>query len=217
MKSYFPSIIPTVFLFLLGACSETEPRIPFGTMHLRYYENPSSFIEERLSFFIMAEDDDGIENLSELYLYYDREGLRWLFTSGDWLSFTEDDTTWIGSHAIVMPGNESLPRGQYRAVLINRAGKKSERNFTLDIPASPRFLFPSLSISQGRYTIESEYPEHFLLCYDESGKALSPVKVTSFEDSIASLKLPAGTRSVALWAEDAEYQTSAITSTMTIR
>jgi hypothetical protein len=188
-------------------------------MHLRYYQNSSGLPEERLSFFIIAEDDDGVENLSELYLYHDRESLRWLFTSGDWVRFSEgeEETVWIGSHAIVMPDNEPLPRGQYRAVLVNRAGKKSERNFTLDIPAEPRFAFPSLSISQGRYTIESAYPEHFLLCYDESGNALPSITVTNFEDTVSNLKLPSGTRSVALWAEDAEYQTSAITETLLLR
>jgi hypothetical protein len=186
-------------------------------MHVRYYQNSSGLIEERLSFFIIAEDDDGIENLAELYLYHDREGLRWLFTSADWLHLSEEETTWIGSHAIVMPDNEPLPRGQYRAVLVNRAGRKIERHFTLDMPVEPRFPFPSLSLTQGRYRIESEYPEHFLLCYDESGNALAPVTVPKLEDSLASLKLPSSTRSVALWAEDSEYQTSAITETLLLR
>ncbi|MDR2397677.1 MAG: hypothetical protein LBD74_02830, partial [Spirochaetaceae bacterium] len=157
-----------VVLAVLGSCSRSEPRIPYGVMQLVYYQGPVR-PEERFSFFVIVEDDDGIENLDELYLYHDREGLRWSLSAEDWISYEEGEQTWIGSRAIAMAGDDALPRGQYRAVLINKGGERTERTFSFDAPAEPRHPFPHIAMQAEEYAIESQYPEHFLLCYDETG------------------------------------------------
>ena len=105
-----------LFLVLLGAvsffsCSRTEPRIPFGYIELIYYpvdDRP----QERFSFFVIAEDDDGMENLSELHLINDREGLEWILASEDWVHLEEGGRHWIGSRSIAMVEGAVLPRGQ---------------------------------------------------------------------------------------------------------
>jgi hypothetical protein len=185
-------------------------------MQMVYYQGQPR-PEERFSFFVIAEDDDGIENLDELYLYHDQEGLRWLLPADDWAFIEEEGKTWIGSRAITMPGGETLPRGQYRAVLVNKGGDRTERTFSFDAPESPRHPFPLFTINEGRYTIESRYPQHFLICYDETGNYLSTIPVDTLQGDLEPLGLDSNVRAIALWAEDAEYYTSALTDLIPIQ
>ncbi|GHU03641.1 hypothetical protein FACS1894147_07850 [Spirochaetia bacterium] len=207
-----------IFLFLvfLGACSRTEPRIVFGVMELVYYQGETG-PEERFSFFVIPEDDDGVENLDEMLLYHDREGLRWSFGPGDWISYEAEGSTWIGSRSIAMQDNGVLPRGQYRAVLVNKGGERAERNFTFDAPPEPRFPFPALSVSDGVYRIDSSYPENRFICYDAEGNFLMVKPLDRLEGPVADLGLASGVRGVALWAVDASLATSALTDVAPLR
>lgn len=207
-----------ILLLSLGcfACSRSAPEISYGTIRLVYYQSPEGN-SERFSFFILPEDEDGLEDIDELYLYHDREGLSWRLGADDWISFEFEGKTWIGTHSIAMLDNESLPRGQFRAVLIDKGGEQSERNFTFDAPADSRYPFPFLTLKNDRYLIESTYPAHFLICYDAEGTYLSAKAVTVLDGAVAELELPQGTRAVALWAEDPEYLTSALTDVIPLR
>jgi hypothetical protein len=185
-------------------------------MQLVYYQGQGA-PEERFSFFVLAEDDDGIENLETLYLYHDHEGLRWSLSFEDWLSFDDNGKTWIGSRAIAMPENERLPRGQYRVVLINKGGERTERTLAFDAPLEPRHPFPLVTLSEGHYAIESRYPRHSFIGYDGEGNLTQTLPVDELSGSIASLGLSANIRALALWAEDPEYQTSALSDLIAVR
>jgi len=211
-----PYILLLLPLLLAVSCSRTEPKISFGFIELVYYQDEEKPLE-RFSFFIIPEDDDGIENLEDLYLYHDRDQLRWHIKSDDWISYTHEGKTWIGSRSLSIGEDEILPRGQFRAVLVTKGGEKSERNFTFDAPEDPRFPFPTLKISGGRYTVESAYPSNRLLCYDEQGNHIFSVNLTSLNGSINDLGIPSQARTAALWAEDAQYFTSAITYVTALR
>jgi len=217
VRKLFPVLLFFAVLFPLAvSCSRTEPKINFGFIELVYYQDRDK-PQERFSFFIIPEDDDGIENLEELYLYHDREQLRWHITRDNWVSYTNEGTTWIGSRSIAIGEDESLPRGQFRAVLVTKGGEKTERNFSFDAPAEPRFPFPVLLISQGRYTVVSAYPENHLVCYDEQGNHIYSVNLTELNGALSDLKIPSQARTAALWAEDAQYFTSAITYVAALR
>jgi hypothetical protein len=192
------------------SCSNVEPRILYGSIEMVYYETDGK-PEERFSFFVIPEDDDGIENLAELYLYHDRDGLRWLINPDNWVSFQNEEQTWIGSRGIAMIEGGALPRGQYRAVLVNKGGEKTERTISFDAPEDPRFPFPSFTIADGNYSLESRYPRNHFICYDVQGNFVRTVELKDREGSISSLNLPSGVRTAALWAEDAEYYTSVLT------
>jgi hypothetical protein len=181
-----------------------------------YYQDRGKPVEY-FSFFIIAEDEDGIENLADLYLYHDREQLRWHIPSDDWVSYTENGRTWVGSRSIAIGDGEGLPRGQYRAVLVNKGGEKSERNFSFDAPEDPVFPFPSLEISQGRYTVSSAYPENRLVCYDGQGYHVYTASLGSLAGSISELGIPSSAQTAALWAQDAQRFTSAFTDVTAIR
>ena len=200
---------------LFAFCSRSEPKIVFGFMELVYYQEDEKPVE-RFSFFILPEDTEGIENLDELFLYHDREQLRWHLTSGDWITYNHDGKTWIGSRSISSESGSSLPRGLYRAVLVNKGGERSERNFSFDAPEEPRFPFPTLQINEGLYTVTSAYPSNRLVCYDERGGYFSIMNLNTLTGSVSSLDLPRNIRSVALWAEDTQYFTSAFTNVVPV-
>lgn len=201
-------------LFL--ACSRTEPKIVYGSIRLVYSEEAGRQ-RERLSFFVLPEDDDGVENLAELNLYHDQEGLAWHFSPEDWVSYEVEEKTWVGSHDIAMAGDEGLPRGLFRAVLVNKGGEKSERTFSYDAPEGSRYPFPSFSVENGRFRVESAYPEHRLICYDAEGNFLSIQPVFLLDGTLEDLKLPDNVRGAALWAEDDEYAAAALTSVVSLR
>ena len=208
--------LSALLLLLFSSCSRSEPRINHGFMELVYYASRDG-IEERFSFFILAEDDDGIENLSELYLFHDREGLRWQINADDWVSHVENGNTWIGSRSIAMTANAVLPRGLYRAVLVNKGGERTERNFTFDSPVRSPYPFPSLSISDNIYRIESQYPLNYFVIYDQQGRAIDTIPLQSNEGRIQDLRLSGNARNLSLWSSDPNYLISAFTDAVSIR
>ena len=198
------------------SCSRAEPKIVYGFIELVCYPGENGN-EERYSFFILPEDDDGVENLDELYLYHDRESLRWYFTSADWIKHEEDGQIWIGSRSIAMHDSLPMPRGQYRAVLVNKGGESTERRFTYDGPEAPPYPQPVLSIGDGVYNIDSQYPVNRLIGYDQQGRTAQTVSLTANEGYIRDLRFSSTVRSVALWAESTEYHFSILTDPITLR
>jgi hypothetical protein len=213
LKSLF---ILSLLVAAVVSCNRTEPTISFGFIELVYYQT-SDKPEERFSFFIIPDDEDGIENLEDLYLYHDRAQLRWHLKSNDWISYTHEGKTWIGSRSITIHEPETLPRGQFRVVLVNKGGEKSERNFTFDAPEEARFPFPTLVISGGQYTVVSAYPTNRLVCFDEQGNHVFSANLSNLNGSVAELGIPSQARTAALWAEDAQYFTSAMTYVSALR
>ena len=214
-KVIFP-ILLLIFFINFFSCSRSEPRINHGFIQLVYYSSRDG-VDERFSFFVMGEDDDGSENLSELFLFHDREGLRWNFDSEDWIVHIEDGKTWIGSRNIAMSGNQNLPRGQYRAVLVNKGGERTERNFTFDSPLVPPYPFPSFSVNEDNYLVESLYPINYFLGYDQSGRIVETRVISEKSGRIVDLRFPTSVRSIALWAEDPSIVISAFTDAVSIR
>ena len=201
---------------LLLSCSRAEPRIPFGYIEL-YYVPGDTLPEERFSFFVIAEDDDGFDNITELRLYHDREGLEWILSSDDWITHEEDDKYWIGSRSIAMPEGQSLPRGQFRAVLFNSGGERTERLITFDAPEYPRYPNPSFRIENGNYSINSQYPENSFIVYDLEGNIIEILPLSLKEGSLADFGITGTLIMYALWAQDEVARTSFLTEALPLR
>ncbi|MDR1231950.1 MAG: hypothetical protein LBK61_11205 [Spirochaetaceae bacterium] len=202
-----------VGLFLLWAavsCSRAEPVIRFQAMKLVYYQNDTGF-DERLTFFVLPDDPDGTDDVDELYLYHDLEGLSWKLTSADWIQRQQDNRLWIGAYGLAPPPGEKLPSGLYRAVIIDKGGEKSERTFGFDVPDTPHYPFPELTIADGEYTIKSDYPELRFIGFGTDGTYLSTVNVSAFSGRVADIGFANNITSFALWADDSERSTAALT------
>jgi hypothetical protein len=202
-------LLPLLLAAFLS-CSRSEPRIAYGSLRLVYYQGAEG-PEERFSLFVLPEDEDGVEDLHSLALYHDRDGLVWSLPAEEWIALELDGETWVGSRHIAMLDGGALPRGQFRAVLTDQGGEHSERSLVFDAPRESRYPFPFFFIEQGIYRIDSEYPEHSFICYDAEGNYLLTKPLTALEGSLTELHLGRDVKTVALWAEDGEYFTSALT------
>ena len=194
------------------SCTKSEPRITYGILNLVLYQGDPVPVEH-FSFFILAEDEDGIENLDALYLYHDREQLSWRIKNGEWLHLALDGQDWIGTRSITSPEG-ILPRGVFRAVLVNKGGESTERNFTYD--GAVRYPFPEFAVYNGEYIISSQWPVNRLICYDSSGNQVSVIRLDSKTGSISDLRLPSSVRTAALWAEDESNSCSAFTEVIPV-
>jgi hypothetical protein len=202
--------------FLAAACSRAEPVIQYQFAQLVYYENADGF-EERLTFFVLPDDPDGLDDLDELWLYHDGEGLAWRMTRADWVERQEDGKLWIGVYGLAPPSGEKLPGGLYRAVIIDKGGERSERTFGFEVPQTPHYPFPQLSIAEGIYTIKTDYPALFFTGYGEDGAYLTTIAVSELTGRVADLRFSSPVISFALWADDPERSTAAFTKTYPVK
>jgi len=87
---------------------------------------------ESLSVFANIRDSDGIEDIEALWLVADGAELSWTIDDAKWLRRDEGGETWMGAAGLAMSDYGSLPRGDYRLVAADLAGRRAERRFTLE-------------------------------------------------------------------------------------
>lgn len=211
-------IFALAFAFAVAAavsvsCSQSAPRIDSASLRLTYRQGGV----ERLTFFVLAADEDGTLDLEELHLLNDRAQLYWTLTSKDWIVAERLGETWIGTHAIEMSDRGKFPRGPYRIVLVDKGGDRAERMISLDPPIVPERAFPTLSAEGGLYRIFSTYPVNSIVAYDEAGVSVKTVVLKAREGRMADLELGPAARSIALWAEDDESGVAALTDSMSLK
>lgn len=215
-KKYIFFAAAQLLPYCLLCCSQASPEISYGSLELVHYENGGRHAE-RFTFFILPHDADGFEDLEELWLYHDWEGLSWHLSSKNWVKEVVAGDTWIGSRAIAMADGGTLPRGQFRAVLIDKGGNRTERLYSFDFPVESALPFPSLAITGDNYTIVSEYPEQYFLVFDNEGNYLSTVTPPSHKGDVSALGLPSRAESMALWARHPSQSVSAFTDIVPLR
>jgi hypothetical protein len=200
---------------MLFSCSQNNPNISEGYIGLSYYSN-AGIIEERYYVFVVPSDDDGIEDIDEMIISHEKDGLSWKLSAADWISVSGDGKTWIGTRSMTMADGEEMPRGVFTVELIDKSGMAGSMPLTFDVRNVP-LPFPKFSIEDRHYSIQSEYPVHQFICYNESGAFIKTVKLETLEGSLSSLSLPRETRGLALWAESPEIFVSALTEMIEYR
>jgi len=201
---------------ILLSCSRSAPQIQNYTLKLIYNET-SDGIQERLSLFVIAQDEDGKEDLDTLYIINDEQQLYWTLNSSDWLTVNKDSHLWIGSHNLSMVDGKPLPRGVYRLILTDKGGDRSEKIIGLDAPLQSSYPFPQLQIQDDRFIIRSLYPKHTLLCYDAGGNMIRAIPLSNLAGNLKGLGLPSTAIAIALWAEDPDANLGALTKTVSIK
>jgi len=198
--------------FMFVSCTNSRPEITYGFMQLVLYQEDTG-PRERFSFFVLPQDEDGPDNLDELFLFHDKEQLCWQIKSDEWVSYSQDGKNWIGTRGISVREG-TLPRGVYRAVLVNKGGESAERHFTFD--GEVRYPFPGIEINDGQYTVKSQWPSNSLVCYDSKGIYVTTVDLPSLSGGVSQLRLPSNVRSAALWANDDLNSCSAFTNVVPV-
>jgi hypothetical protein len=213
------TLLSVLFLFALlfsQGCSRAAPQIVFYSMNLVYYQNGAGY-DSMFSFFVLPEDPDGLDDIIELRLTHEYEGLLWVLTPSDWVTYVDGEKTWVGSYSLATRDGESLPSGQFKARLTDSGGEKTERTIGFDVPAEHRYPFPKLTVASGEYHIICEYPELSFICYNAEGAYVRTIPVTARDGPISNLGLSNSISTVALWARDGERNTSALTDVVWVK
>ncbi len=190
-------IFPLLALFL-GSCGGAPPELGAieWRLELRPLEKAASRADsdgkdtvegasslafyESLAVFANIRDEDGIEDVESMEVLAEDEGLSWRLDDTHWNRRLENGADWLGAADLAMADRSILPRGEYRVIVSDLAGRKAERNFSIPDIKAPLPL-PSLEPDRGArgsaFVIASEWPETLLLAYDGAGVLLRAAQV----------------------------------------
>ncbi len=164
-------------LSLLLTCSGSPPLIQnVDWMPVLTKDSRNGKVYEELNFYAQLEDGDGIEDIELFSICKDDEGWSWNLGPEDWVLYQADGETWIGSAGLTRGG--ILPQGDYRLLVRDRSGQKSEKEFRLNIswPELSGLVFPSALVSGSGIELDGGEREPLVLWfYDEQENMLKEV------------------------------------------
>lgn len=174
-------------LAFLAGCSVARPEIV--SIGMRLIVTASDALggrDERLSVFASVADDDGTEDIEYLFIVHDESELFWSLTEEEWQRREEGSSVWIGSNSLDAPGS-TLPRGNYRAILVDLAGERTERSLTLSAPETSAYKLPVVRLKGNTMELESSYPVNTAFFFDSGGNVVLTVPVTKGSSNLDSL------------------------------
>ena len=166
-------IFPAVFYLL--SCSGDPPELHSVWSQLNLFDDPSYDAPvESLSLFIQAEDQDGVEDLDQLYLINDDTFSTWTISSDQWVSYIDQEVTWIGFNGLRAAGDGHFAEGNYRVLLIDLGGERGEIDFYLRnrIPEKEQLSLPEILYDNENITITSDFPKFEIWFYDRDDNLL---------------------------------------------
>ncbi len=198
-------------LVLVIGCSQSSPEILSYSFKLVRIQGTDGEFNEYISFFVLAQDEDGIADLDELYLINDDAQLYWHLNRDNWTWIQKSGENWVGAHHLQFLSDEQLPETRWRVILIDKSGERDEQDLRVSIkhPSQDR---PEIHFYQNDYEISSSWDGHTLIAYDEAGKQLGVFEVKKTAGKIRELKLPEDSFVLALWAEDADKLSGYLTA-----
>jgi len=183
---------PPGFLFILllvlmlAGCAGAPPRIVQLFWQLDVVRNVELQQQhEELSFFLLIDDADGIEDLREFRIIQEDAELSWTISADELRRIRREGEVWLGVNGVQMNDRSPLPRGDYLVEVIDKAGETdvSELFFGPEITGLTRGdlsgdLFPVVEKS-GEASLRSagEYTNVFL--YNERGEFVSSETIDS--------------------------------------
>jgi len=197
------SKLPMLALLLasaLSSCAVHPPGI-VSTSHRLVIQavDAAGQREERLSFFASIRDQDGVGDIEYLYIMHDETELFWTLSLDNWIRRDEGEAVWLGSNGLE-PGDDGLmPRGRYRVMVVDKAGERDERIFSLSAPQTADYALPVIRLSGPQLTLESSYQVNTLFFLDPAD---NPVKTVGINPGTSSLD--------SLWG-DSSWRNSAYT------
>ncbi len=141
---------------------------------------------ESLSVFASLEDEDGIEDVEELWVVNDEEALAWRLDDKNWTKKTEGSDEWIGAAGLARQDYAPLPRGDYRLVAVDAAGERIEKPFRVE-GDFPDAKAPAVILEGGGLRAASSWPETLLLAYDGAGELLATAPSSGAAYGLAEL------------------------------
>ena len=196
-------------MIFLISCSGAVPEIGQLVWQVNFLRTPSeSTVHQELSVFILIEDEDGIGDIEYIYLIHDETELFWKLNSADWTSKVLGGKNWIGSNSIRMNDRSILPAGNYRLVVIDKAGERDSRNFNITksmLNTKNSEYLPRLIIDSN-IVIESKNSDNTLWIYDEKMEILKNIKIENGKISMDIINNDTSNKArwVSIYSFDAE-------------
>ncbi len=194
---------------MLVSCSGSVPEIGQVVWQVNFIRTPSELsIHQELSVFTLIEDEDGIADIDFIYLIHDESELFWQLDTDIWTQKVLGGKNWIGSKSIRMNDFSNLPAGKYRLVVIDKAGERDTRSFSISgkmIDTNNDKYFPELLIGSD-IEIRSNFSENTLWIYDKSMELLKNIKIENGKISMDIINNDTSNRAfwVSIYSFDAE-------------
>jgi hypothetical protein len=171
----------------LVSCGGKLPRVAAVEWRLESRPGANGTAYESLSVFGSIKDEDGLDNIEEIWVVNDASALAWKLTNAEWTKASEGTEDWIGGSSLATAELAPLPRGDYRLVAIDASGQRAEMAFAVagDFP-DKKAPSVSYSIGDGSLAIRSDWTENLVLAFDAAGALLSssaaPKKAAALAD-----------------------------------
>jgi hypothetical protein len=173
------SLVVTVAVFVAAAgCAVKPPSL--GSVESRLVvvvTDAEGHREERLSCFASVADADGVSDIEYLYVVHDGSELCWTLTADDWVQKDDGSGSWLGSNGLRSTGGV-MPRGSYRAILVDKAGERDERTFMLSAPSTHDLAMPVLVLSGTDIRLDTPCPLNTVFFLDAGGNVVMTAPVT---------------------------------------
>ena len=163
------------FILIFFSCSGEPPQFQevWWQLNLINDFSPEDPIQS-LSLFIHAIDDDGDNDLENIYLINDESQLVWNIPLELWTTYTDQQIKWIGFNRLMAPGDGIFPEGDYRILLVDMGGERDEYSFYLrnNIVSNEELALPEVEFNQNKITVNSDYPKFQIWYYDNDGQLI---------------------------------------------
>ncbi len=159
-----------ILIIILFSCAQSGPELRSSTVKLLRVQEDSGEFTERLSVFILFQDEDGPEDFASITIRNDDSGLFWLVDSGDAVVRLRGSDRWIGSSDLAPPPDGFFPEGDYTIIAQDLAGNEAMHTFMLSRTEYPEKLPVRLSLDGDVWTMERNpdnggFTENYLFVY----------------------------------------------------
>jgi hypothetical protein len=167
----------------LAGCGNKQPQISALEWRLETRPANGGPDYESLSVFASIRDEDGLDNIAEIWVVKDDADLAWKITDSDWVKTADGNDTWFGASALASPDLAAMPRGSYRLIAIDGAGQRVEEEFKV-AGNFPGTKAPEPEVSGGKLSVSSAWPETLAMAFDGVGALLVSVKAPGSPTSL---------------------------------
>lgn len=186
-------------VYLIFGCTINPPEIASISSRLIFVAtDDKGGFSEQLSLMVSARDKDGVSDIEHLYILNDQSELFWELDSDSWIKSEEGEAVWIG-HNSLGTMDTTLPRGEYRIVLIDKAGERTEDSFFLRGPILTDYEGPSLKLSGNSIIVDSPYSANTAFFFDAAGNVSRTAEIKTGRTDLEQLWPENG------WRKGADY------------
>lgn len=163
------------FSLVLTGCSGRRPFIDQNEWYINYRNDlKNNKIYEELALFLLVKDEDGIEDIEEIYLINEKEEIFWRITEEVKIIHKEGKRAWIGASRLIPENGKKFPNGTYRVVIQDKAGSSAE--IAISIPKDrlnlKQSLFPKINYTDKTLNISGKRNIYQIWFYDENDTLL---------------------------------------------